>query len=334
MLLITFALFIINGAVFHVFAQQLALRASANNEVKDEQITTASVEELTNDTQEEVLSPDHDKPVITVYTVRSGDTLGGIAEKFNVSTNTIRWANELTTTSTIKPGQDLLILPVSGVEYTVKKGDTLSGIALKFSAQTQDILDYNDIKPDAIKVGTKLVIPGAEPVAAPAPKKVVPAKTTPQTKTPTATTVTKQVAVTVAKDDDDDDAKVSTKSTSKFINPIPGGIITQGMHDGNAIDFGAPIGTKVVASASGKVLAVACGRGYGTCLIINHPNGSQTLYAHLSKILVSVGDEVSQGETIALSGNTGNSTGPHLHYEERGTGARNTFSAFKKGTHF
>jgi murein DD-endopeptidase MepM/ murein hydrolase activator NlpD len=108
-----------------------------------------------------------------------------------------------------------------------------------------------------------------------------------------------------------------------FIKPTQG-IRTQGLHGANAVDIGVPVGTSVVASASGKVITAKYGEGnpwfggYGNHIVIEHSNGIQTLYAHLSGVAVSVGDIVSQGERIGSSGNTGRSTGPHLHFEVRG----------------
>lgn len=319
---IVLPLLLINAGIAHLLVNQVELRAGAVNVVKDESGTLPDEGQVVSEQiPEDVLVEEQEEPVITTYVVKSGDTLSGIADKFAISINTIRWANNLTTKSNIKPGQELLILPVSGVEYTVKKGDTLSGIAAKFDIPQDDILDYNDVKVDAIKVGIKLILPGAEPLTPPAPAKkaVVPAATAKSTAKATTSTVT---------------SDEPTQSNTKFILPIAGGTMTQSIHGTNAVDIGTPIGTKVFAAADGKVLATSCGRGYGVCLIINHADGSQTLYAHLSKILVSTGATVSQGDTIALSGNTGHSTGPHLHYEERGTKARNSISKFKVGTRF
>jgi murein DD-endopeptidase MepM/ murein hydrolase activator NlpD len=101
------------------------------------------------------------------------------------------------------------------------------------------------------------------------------------------------------------------------------------------VDFGAPVGTPVLASASGKVIVAkpsGYNGGYGKYVVVEHDNGTQTLYAHLSSVLVVVDDEVTKGEKIALSGNTGRSTGPHLHFEVRG--GVNPWVGFKKLTKF
>ena len=89
------------------------------------------------------------------------------------------------------------------------------------------------------------------------------------------------------------------------------------MHKG--IDWATPVGTAVRASCGGTVVSAGWSSGYGYCITLRHPDGRQTRYAHLSKILVSAGQHVDQNERIALSGNTGRSTGPHLHFEIRNT---------------
>jgi len=118
-----------------------------------------------------------------------------------------------------------------------------------------------------------------------------------------------------------------------YAQPVSGRL-SQGLHPVNAVDIATPIGTTVHAAADGTVI-VAMGNGkynggYGNYIVISHPNGTQTLYAHLSKVTVSLGEMVTQGEPIALSGNSGDSTGPHLHFEVRG--AVNPWTSDKLGT--
>ncbi|PXV91789.1 murein DD-endopeptidase MepM/ murein hydrolase activator NlpD [Lachnotalea glycerini] len=114
--------------------------------------------------------------------------------------------------------------------------------------------------------------------------------------------------------------EIGTQEPPTFIKPITGGNFSSGfgkrwgkMHKG--IDWSCPIGTAVKASCGGQVVSAGWSNGYGYCITIKHSDGKQTRYGHLSKILVSAGDNVSQGEKIALSGNTGRSTGPHIHFE-------------------
>ena len=341
-------LLFVNVGVTTVLANQLTSRASASYQVKDATAVADTATDVADDnTAEQAISEDSQVPVITTYVVKPGDTLSEIAQKFNISVNTIRWANDLTTkTSKIKVGDELTILPVSGIEYKVKKGDTLSGIALKYGVDQSDILDYNDIEPASIKVGMKLVIPNAEPitpvvkkVSAPVTKKQDTASTDQKEsvqKTSAVEPIDQPVApkTTEGETNTDDTSGSDDVQTGTYANPIPGGHLTQHIHDGNAVDFGAPTGTPVEASAAGTVIVgKSCGRGYGICVVITHDDGSQTLYAHLSKTFVTPGQRVAQGERIALSGNTGRSTAPHLHFKII-NGPRNPFAQYKIGTQF
>ncbi len=236
---------------------------------------------------------------ISLYIVREGDTLSQIAAMFGVSINTIRWANNLTSADLIKPGQELLILPIDGVRYTVRKGDTLQAIARRFHGDVREIITYNDLSPDEpLRVGMTIVIPGGE----------IPERRGVNT------------------------SRLATASSARrsprgyFLHPLPGGIRTQGLHGWNAVDIAAPFGTPIRASAPGTVLVARANGwngGYGVYVVIRHPNGTQTLYAHMSRIAVFVGQTVVRGQVIGYVGSTGRSTGPHLHFEVRG--ARNPF---------
>ena len=104
--------------------------------------------------------------------------------------------------------------------------------------------------------------------------------------------------------------------------PLAGGSITQGLHGWNAVDIGAPSGTPIYAAAAGTVIVARSGGGwnggYGNYVVVSHPNGTQTLYAHMSRVSATVGAHVGQGETIGKVGMTGEATGPHIHFEVRG----------------
>ena len=325
-------LLLINIGVGQSLYTQLVTTTSASaTQVKDDTTTLSQVDEAATDqsAEQEITTQEAPDVAITTYVVKSGDTLSGIAAKFGISVNTIRWANDLTEkTSKIAIGDELVILPVSGIEYTVKKGDTLSGIASKYDVDQEDILKYNDIEKDAIKVGMDLIIPGAEPIKAPAPKPAA----KPVAKQ-TSTTITK--VTTTSQPDTNTQSDDAPKNEDGYTTPISG-VLTQGIHDGNAVDFGASIGTPIRAFKSGTVI-IAKGSGYnggyGSYIVINHEGSCQTQYSHLSKVSVAVGDNVSQGETIGLSGNSGRSTGPHLHFNVRNCGG-NPFTKYKIGTRF
>lgn len=236
---------------------------------------------------------------ISLYLVQEGDTLSQVAEMFAVSVNTIVWANDLSSGKDIHPGDTLLILPINGVQHTVKKGDTLAGIAKKYGGDKDEIIAYNGLADDALTVGDTVTIPGGE-----IPEERASAQV------PSG-------------------AKVITGGpniSGYFIHPVPGSVRTQGIHGYNGVDFGASIGTPVRAAAGGRVITSRVGGwngGYGNFVVVEHANGTQTLYAHLSRNSVWQGQSVVQGQVIGYSGNTGRSTGPHLHFEVRG--ARNPF---------
>jgi len=250
--------------------------------------------------------PEVNKEIIE-YVVESGDNLLSIADKFNISLETLLWANDLNKNSTIRPGQKLIILPVSGVIHYVKSGDTLSEIAQKYKANIGEIISFNELSGEGdIYIGDILIIPNG--VMPPPP---------PKTKKPS---VTEYPEVPLAK--------------SYFICPISSPYkITKGLHWYNAIDLSnGKCGSPIYAAAQGEVLKTKFGwnRGYGNYLSILHPNGVVTTYAHLQAILVSPGTQVSQGQIIGLMGGSpgtpgaGHSTGCHLHFEVHG--AKNPFA--------
>lgn len=234
---------------------------------------------------------------IIEYEVESGDTLSGVANKFGISTDTIRWANDLTGDS-IKPGQTLKILPVTGVSYLVKSGDTLESVAKKFSAESQSILDFpfNDIPDDlTLKVGQLLIVPDGTP---PQPKAPARPKAQYLVQGPTSSTFT-------------------APGGAEFIWPTSG-VLTQYFswyHPG--IDIADRKTPGVAASDGGRVVVAGWpdSAGYGNRVVIDHGNGYTSLYAHMSNIYVSSGQTVSRGQLIGQMGSTGRSTGTHLHLE-------------------
>lgn len=231
---------------------------------------------------------------ISVYEVKKGDTLATIAKLFGVSKNTIMWANDLKSEK-LTPGDTLLILPITGVRHVAKNGDTISSIARKYKGDASDISKYNGLALDAkLAAGDVVIVPEGEIAVAPT-KKII--------KTPA----------------------VSTPS-GFLVRPLVGGRKTQGIHGHNAVDIAANVGTPIVAAASGKVIVARSSGyngGYGNMVIITHANNVQTVYAHMNTVNVVTGQTVVQGESLGSVGNTGRSTGPHLHFEVRG--AKNPF---------
>ncbi|MES2225752.1 MAG: M23 family metallopeptidase [Patescibacteria group bacterium] len=241
------------------------------------------------------------KSGISLYTVKEGDSLSEIAEEHGVSSNTILWANDIRDASTIRTGDELIILPVSGVQHKVASGETLQTIAKKYGSDASDIALYNGIdESSGLKQGAEIVVPGGAFPSA--------------TKKVASTANTKKAAVSTAKSS-------SSSTGGKFGNPLPGRAITQANHGYNAVDIDGETGDPIYASAGGKVIIAKGGGGYnggyGNYIVIEHGGGVQTLYAHMSSLAVS-GGTVEKGEIIGYVGSTGKSTGSHLHFEVRG----------------
>jgi len=212
------------------------------------------------------------------------------------------WANNLSSRSTLKVGQKLIILPVSGVVYHVKKGDTLSAIAKTYQGNVKEIINFNDLSDEGdIFVGDIIIIPNGKMPPVRRTRNYVQSKQTPI-------------------------------ASNYFICPHSACRISQGLHWYNAIDFDGECGDPIYAVASGTIQRVKYGwnGGAGNYITILHPNGVVTMYGHIATSLVKPGQKVSQGQIIALMGGkpgtpgAGISTGCHVHFSVRG--ARNPFA--------
>jgi len=244
---------------------------------------------LTGEEQPEV------RKEIIEYTVQKGDNLLNIAEKFNISLNTLTWANDLSSTSKVQVGQTLIILPVSGTLHYVKSGETVSEIALEYKSAVEKIVAFNELAGENdIFPGDILIIPdGIMPVSRP---------------------IYAEVPI----------------ASSYFILPT-NGKISQGLHWYNAVDFANQCGSPIYAAAAGTVQKVKYGynQGGGNNLTILHPNGVVTYYGHVQSCIVNPGTQVYQGQIIAYVGGqpgtsgAGKSTGCHVHFEV--VGAKNPF---------
>jgi len=257
-------------------------------------------------------TPEPQAPYST-YTVQAGDSVGSIAESFGLDSNYIMWNNPEVREDPdyLLVGANILIPSVNGLVYTVTLGDTLSDIAAYYQTDVQTITSFapNQLSsPDDVIEGKVLVLPGAVP---PAPA-------------PPAATPEPEPAPVFA--DEPDPAPVSEPepepaplyTSTGFIWPFYGSISQyfSGYHRGVDIDGFGAYGATIVAAADGQVVLTAYQDwGYGYHVIIQHADGSRTLYAHLSDIWVGQGQYVSQGEGIGALGSTGYSTGPHLHFE-------------------
>lgn len=248
---------------------------------------------------------------ISVYTVREGDTLSGIAKMFDVTVNTILGANDIKG-GVVHPGETLIIFPIPGLEHKVVKGDTLASLAKKYNSDAHGIALYNGLADDeSLTVGDSIFIPNGESPAKASPTKTIKPNTTKNSRSTEPYLGGSGPAL-----------------SGYFAWPVAGGIITQRLHGWNGVDIGAPKGTSIYAAAAGTVIIAngngAWNGGYGSYVVIQHDNGVQTLYAHMSKVLTRPGARVDQGDVIGKIGSTGKSTGPHLHFEVRG--AQNPFA--------
>ena len=246
---------------------------------------------------------------IITHVVEEGETLSSIAERYGLNVSTILWANNLTETSKIKPGQELKILPVDGVQHKVTRGETIYSIGKKYGlngSQVQMIVDYpfneflNDETFDLV-VGQYLMVPEG--------------KLQQVASTSTSSGISQYVSVTP------DAGTVS--ATGSFIWPASG-MITQGYKFYHkAIDIANGGGGPILAADAGVVVAAGWldNYGYGNRVMIDHGNGFVTLYAHLSVVQVRTGQRVKRGDVVGQMGSTGRSTGTHLHFEIRQGGA-------------
>jgi LysM repeat protein len=258
---------------------------------------------------------------ISVYTVRQGDTLPSIAKMFGVSANTIVWANNIKN-GKISVGDDLVILPISGVRHTVVKGDTLESIAKLYKADMGDILSYNGLTTSSkLSIGEEIIVPDGELGAGPA------SGTSSGSSSGSSGSSVNSCGLHISHYERLLVNPCNYPSyPGYYLRPISGGVKTQELHGYNAVDLAAPIGTTIRAAADGTVIVSRTSGyngGYGIYVVISHPNGTQTLYAHMSHDSVTVGQKVSQGDPIGAIGMTGDTTGPHVHFEVRG--ARNPF---------
>lgn len=247
------------------------------------------------------------------YTVEAGDTLYDISHRFGVSAETIIWENNISNPASLKPGTELRILPVSGITHTVKKGDTIAKLAKKYGVDEAVISKQNQLENGELVADAKIIIPGGKKIVeAPVARYI-------------ASASGKGSYSSYTKPKDFDGAILSAngagdKSGKWMIKPTSGSYSTYFKSGHWAVDIANRSKPAIMAAADGTVVKSQCGwnGGYGCVIVIDHGDGYQTLYGHMSKLSASVGDKVTQGETIGVMGNTGRvygATGIHLHFE-------------------
>lgn len=233
---------------------------------------------------------------ILTYTVQAGDIPGLVAHSFGINVNSLLWANNLRDGDIIRPGDKLIILPINGVRIKIKSGNTVQGLAKKYKGEVDEIIAFNDLSEDgALTAGQYLIIPGGE-----MPRAVQPTYYAPKYAS-------------------------SYQRAGWLIMPTSGRVWGR-LHGYNAVDIANTCGTAVYAAAAGtvsKAKGYGWNGGYGKYVKISHGRGLATLYAHLSRLAVSGGQTVKQGQFIGYMGSTGRSTGCHLHFEVHG--AKNPF---------
>jgi murein DD-endopeptidase MepM/ murein hydrolase activator NlpD len=230
------------------------------------------------------------------YTVVENDTLASIGKKFDVSVDTIKWANDLKT-DTIKPGDVLKIPPVTGVVHKVIAGENIYTIAKKYKTDAQAIVnfpfnDFTDMDNFGLKAGQTLYVPNG--------------------------VIEEEQQRYFAMNPTYAQVNAGVRGSSNFIWPTTGLITQYPIWYHMALDIAANNAPPIIAADTGTVIYAGCiNWGYGCHVIIDHGNGFQTLYGHMSYIAVSAGQTISQGQTVGTMGSTGRSTGMHCHFEIR-----------------
>ena len=276
---------------YPVFSQNATNAAKIASTAQEQSIVVGE-----NVFQTQVSQKPRDKAI--TYTVQRGDTISTIAQKFGISEDTVRWANDITDDS-LSVGDTLQILPVTGISYKVQSGDTVYTIAKKYATDAQKIVDFpfNDFaNPETFSLvsGQILMVPdGVKPSEQPF--------------------IRQQVYIAQG-----------PISAGGYNWPVHGVISQFASWYHEALDLAAPYGTPIVATKNGVVAEANTGGwnyGYGNDVVIDHGGGYRSLYGHMEAVNVSVGQQVVGGQTIiGWIGMTGRTTGPHVHFEIRQNG--------------
>ena len=258
------------------------------------------------------------------YTVQENDTVIGISEQFNLSPSTILWGNPYTLSDdphALLAGMEINILPVDGVYYEWHDGDGLNGVADVYGVTPEDIIDFpsnglsretiGDYSNPNIRAGTWLVIPGGSRAFVNWSAPLI------TRENPAVASIYGPGACQAVTDGPLGSGTFVWPTTETWIS----GYNYDEATNHRAIDIAGMTGNAIYAADAGVVVYAGWNdHGYGNVVMIDHGNGWQTLYAHLDSYNVDCGYFVFQGDVIARLGSTGNSSGPHLHYEMRYNG--------------
>jgi murein DD-endopeptidase MepM/ murein hydrolase activator NlpD len=275
---------------------------------------TAQAEErfLMREAETHTIAPTRPRSEPVTYEVESGDAVFSIAQKYNITPETLLWSNYDVLKDdphSLSVGQVLTIPPTNGILYEWHEGDTLERVAADFKTSVDDILNWSgnrlDITNPEIEAGEIVMIPGGQREFQ---QWVVP--TIPVGRAGVSTSIPGACET----------ADGGLYGGGFFIWPAANHYLSGNDYwSGHlAIDIAAGTGMPIYAADSGVVVYAGwMNGGYGYMVMIDHRNGYHTLYAHLSAVNVSCGSSVAQGQIIGSAGSTGNSTGPHLHFEVR-----------------
>ncbi len=282
----------------------------------------ASSESISRLAQLHTTIPSRPRNEIVKYTVVAGDSVFGIAEKYGLQPQTILWGNYgtlLDDPHNLRPGQILNILPVDGTYYEWQNGDGLNGVAKFFDVAPDVIVNYAPNKLDPatigdyaapnIQAGTYLIVPGGK-------RQFI------SWSAPLGVTRENPSSARVLGPGFCDPVSGGAVGFGTFVWPANQHILSGFDYKPNAnhwgIDIAGSEGEGVYAADAGVVVYAGWNNyGYGNMIMLDHGNGFQTLYAHLSALYRFCGQSVGQGEGIGAFGSTGNSSGPHLHFEIR-----------------
>jgi len=301
------------GSISPTRATSVAPQGQTENESQAESVSSEPLPIITDNSLApapvprtyEGKKPNHE---FETYRVERGDTPSEIAYQFDIKTETLLGGNPKLSqeSSLMQPGMDLIILPLDGVLHDVQQGDTLESISAEYGIAVEDIIGYgpNNLEfPYRLYPETQIMVPGA--IAE------VFVWTPPSLSAVSGGTSREGSGVTPA-----------IVGTGTFVYPVSSRNFTQRYWYGHpGVDIALSEGSGVFAADTGTVTFAGWNiYGYGNLVVVNHGNGYETFYGHLSGINVFPGQIVYQGNVIGAVGNTGNSSGPHIHFEIRTSG--------------